>query len=73
MARWRRFSRRRNPTVLDGTTVKRSVEVSAPTYLYTGTDMFADFGTLPSAFTVRVAQVSAVYAEGTPLERIINV
>jgi hypothetical protein len=35
--------------------------------------MLADFGVLPSALTLRVAQVSAAFGAGTVLERVVNV
>jgi len=60
-------------TILDGSIVKRSVEVTAPTYLYTTATMLADFGAMPASFSVRLAQVSALVGDGISLERIIHV
>jgi hypothetical protein len=60
-------------TILDGVAVKRNLDTTTDTYLYSTADMLADFGALPNSFTARVAQVSAVFGEGTPLERTIHV
>ena len=59
--------------ILDGATVLRSVTTSSSSYQYTIANLLADFGTLPTNFTARVAQISAAYGPGAPLERIINV
>ncbi len=59
--------------ILDGTVVKRSIDVTLPTWLYSTADMLADFGVMPTTFTARIAQVSTATGAGTALERIIHV
>lgn len=59
--------------ILDGATVLRSVTTSSSSYQYTSANLLADFGALPPNFTARVAQISAAYGPGAPLERIISV
>lgn len=59
--------------ILDGAAVKRSYQSTMPTQLYSTADIIADFGSVPTAVAVRVAQVSAAYGPGTFTHRIINV
>jgi GTA TIM-barrel-like domain/Putative phage tail protein len=59
--------------ILDGTTTRRSVMLTTPSYLYSTADITADFGTSPSSLSLRVAQVSAAYGVGTTYERTLNV
>ena len=59
--------------ILDGSTVKRSLMVAAPTCLYTLADITVDFGAVPATLAVRLAQVSMAYGVGTRLERTLNV
>jgi GTA TIM-barrel-like domain/Putative phage tail protein len=58
--------------ILDGAAVKRAVSVSAPAFTYALADQVADFGGPVSVLGVRIAQVSAVFGRGTPLERTIH-
>ncbi len=60
-------------TILDGTTVKREVEIDEASYLYSAAAMAADFGGVPPFFTTRVAQLSATFGAGSATERPINV
>jgi hypothetical protein len=57
---------------LDGTTVKRSVTVLAPAWVYGAAEQAADFGSLPAVLGVRVRQVSATEGPGTPAERVFG-
>jgi hypothetical protein len=54
--------------ILDGGDVVRSVELSAPAYLYTAAEQTADFGGTATGFAVRVAQVSAAVGPGLKLQ-----
>jgi hypothetical protein len=58
--------------ILDGAIVKRAATVATSTFTYTAAQIAADFGTLPTSFTVRVAQVSPVVGAGTFTQRTIN-
>jgi GTA TIM-barrel-like domain/Putative phage tail protein len=58
--------------ILDGAVVKRTAQVSTAAYIYNAADIAADFGSAPSSFTVRVAQLSAVTGAGTFTQRTIN-
>jgi hypothetical protein len=57
----------------DGGAVRRSVEVGAPAYLYGAAEQTADFGALPDALTLGVAQLSAAVGAGTPLLETLHV
>ena len=59
--------------VLDGSTVKRTVTVSSPSFGYPAVQIAADFGTDPGLFTLRIAQVSATYGAGAVLQRTLYV
>jgi hypothetical protein len=59
--------------IFDGATLKRSETITAPNYLYSTTNITADFGMMPTSFTIRVAQLSTALGAGVTLERIINV
>jgi hypothetical protein len=59
--------------ILDGPAVKRSASLSAPTYRYLAADIAADFGTAPSSFSLRVAQMSAVFGRGANLVETVDV
>ena len=50
--------------ILDGGDVVRSVDLDAPTFLYTAAMQIADFGSTQWNVTIRVAQVSQVYGAG---------
>jgi hypothetical protein len=58
--------------ILDGAVVKRSSTVTTSPFTYTAAQIAADFGTTPTSFTVRVAQVSPVVGAGTFTQRTIN-
>ena len=58
--------------IMSGSTVKRSVTVSTPSYTYTAAQIAADFGADPGVFTIRVAQISTVFGPGTKLQRTLN-
>ena len=49
--------------IYDGVTLKRTLDVAAPSVTYTAAQQTADFGGAAS-FTFRVAQVSAVHGPG---------
>ena len=59
--------------VMQGSIVKRSVTVDTPEYLYPASAIAADFGADPGSFTLRIAQLSAVYGRGANLQRTIDV
>ncbi len=59
--------------ILDGTAVMRSIISTTPLHLYATADVIADFGSIPSSLTYRVAQASAAYGNGTFAQRTINV
>jgi hypothetical protein len=50
--------------ILDGTTLKRSVTVSSPAYVYSAADQTTDFGSPPGSLTLRVAQLGDGGAPG---------
>jgi hypothetical protein len=50
--------------ILDGVTLKRSVTVSSPVYVYSAADQTADFGAPPGSMTLRVAQLGDGGAPG---------
>lgn len=56
-------------TILDGETEVRSLDVSQNAVAYAAADQTADFGGPATDFTLRVAQLSAVYGAGHPTER----
>ena len=53
--------------IMAGATVKRAVEVTSSSYRYVATDIATDFGAVPTAYDLRVAQVSAAYGAGAAL------
>lgn len=59
--------------ILNGASVKRSIQTSSPSHLYLNADVLSDFGTGPSAITLRIAQLSATFGPGASLERTFNV
>jgi hypothetical protein len=58
-------SERYEVDVLDGASVKRTIAVAAPAAGYTAAEQVADFGSVQSAVTVRVHQLSDVVGRGT--------
>jgi hypothetical protein len=59
--------------ILDGTTPRRTIEPASPHYSYTAEEQVADFGGPATAFTVRVAQVSAAAGAGFTMEEVVHV
>ena len=60
--------------IVDGATVKREQETTAPEFLWTAAQQAADFPSgLPPALTVRVAQVSEMFGPGAWQEEVIHV
>ncbi|MGH6907510.1 MAG: baseplate megatron protein TIM-barrel domain-containing protein, partial [Aestuariivirga sp.] len=59
--------------ILDGVSVKRSVTLAVPSYRYLASEIAADFGTPPSAFTLRIAQSSTAFGRGAPLVETVRV
>jgi hypothetical protein len=51
-------------TIFDGEEPVRSLDLSAPRYLYSTDDQETDFGTVPNSFSFSVAQLSAVLGAG---------
>jgi len=51
-------------TILDGSTVKRSVTVAGPAYTYIAAEQTADFGSLPGSLQLRVSQMADNGGEG---------
>ena len=58
--------------IRDGPDVVRSLEVASPAYFYSAADQTADFGLLPSEFSLRVAQLSATVGAGRMLEAVVS-
>lgn len=54
--------------VMQGSTVKRTITVTSPTWTYSATNQTADFGSPQSSITFRIYQLSAVVGRGFPLE-----
>ena len=52
--------------ILSGSSVKRTLALTAPALTYTASDQIADFGAPQSAITIRISQVSASYGRGAP-------
>jgi GTA TIM-barrel-like domain/Putative phage tail protein len=59
--------------VMNGAAVVRGLTPAVPSQFYSDAEMTADFGTVPSTLTLRVAQMSAAVGAGTILERTLNV
>lgn len=58
--------------ILDGVTVKRSVETTTPGFLYVAADQTADFGAPPALLRIRVAQLSEFGTTGLNNELTIT-
>ncbi len=58
--------------IFDGASVKRSADVTTPSYRYLAGDIAADFGTTPANFTVGVAQLSATFGAGVKTMGILH-
>jgi hypothetical protein len=59
--------------ILDGAEVIRTIETTAPLATYAAADQTGDFGGLPDAIAVRIAQVSASEGPGITAETTIHV
>jgi hypothetical protein len=59
--------------ILDGASVLRSVEVSAPMALYAADDELADFGAPQTSLAIRITQVSAAIGRGHPADVILPI
>lgn len=59
--------------ILNGASVVRGVNVSTPQYLYTATQIAADFGVAPSSLSLRLQQLSTAFGPGAVLQRTLNV
>jgi hypothetical protein len=57
--------------ILSNTSLKRTLLASTPAVLYSAAFQIADFGSLQSAVTVRIAQVSPSYGRGTSATRTL--
>jgi hypothetical protein len=51
---------------MNGSTVLRTLAVSAPAAIYTAAQQIADFGIAQPSVTVRVVQLSTAIGRGTP-------
>jgi hypothetical protein len=58
--------------IMDGAAVRRAVEVTNPSYRYAASDIATDFGMAPSAYDLRVAQVSASFGRGATLAGTVS-
>jgi hypothetical protein len=59
--------------ILDGAVLKRRLEPASPFYVYSAAEQAADFGGPATAFTTRIAQLSATAGPGYALQEIVNV
>jgi hypothetical protein len=59
--------------ILDGDDVVRTCSVAAPSAIYVAADQAADFGTLPDAIAVAIAQVSATDGAGLAARETLSV
>ena len=57
--------------IMDGTTVKRTIETIVPTATYTSAQQVADFGAPQPSVTLRVHQVSSSYGRGAATEAVV--
>lgn len=54
--------------VMSGSTVKRTIAVTSPTFTYSAANQVADFGSAQAAINFRIYQLSGVVGRGYPLE-----
>ena len=59
--------------ILNGASVVRSAETTAPAYDYAEADQIADFGTAPSQLSFRVAQIAPGFGPGVSHEVTVDV
>jgi hypothetical protein len=57
--------------VMDGATVKRTIESTVPGATYTAAQQTVDFGAPQAAVTVRVHQLSQTYGRGAATEAVV--
>lgn len=57
--------------VMSGSTVKRTISITSPSFTYTAADQTTDFGSPQTSITLRIYQVSATVGRGYPLEVIL--
>jgi hypothetical protein len=58
--------------IMNGSTVMRTFfSVTTPTVTYTAAEQSADWGTVPSSFTVNVYQISARYGRGKQASAVV--
>ena len=57
--------------IMDGATVKRTIETVAVTATYTAAEQTLDFGAPQTAVTVRMHQLSATYGRGAATEAVL--
>ncbi|KAB1112733.1 hypothetical protein F4V89_14995 [Neorhizobium galegae] len=57
--------------LLDGTIVRRSVEVTEPAFTYPAADEIADFGGIRSSLSLRVRQMGRAVPLGVPAEAVV--
>ncbi len=59
--------------ILDGSAIKRSIEVLQPDCLYPVSDELADFGAVQTAVSIRVRQVGAKVAHGLGASALLSI
>ncbi len=57
--------------IMDGVAVKRTIESTSPSAIYTAAQQTADFGAPQSTISVRVHQLSATYGRGAATEAVL--
>ncbi len=57
---------------LDGSPARTVTGLSTPAWTYPAADQVADFGGPPTAVTIRIAQVSALFGPGQPATRTVT-
>ena len=57
--------------ILDGSVVKRTLSVTAPTATYTQADQVADFGSAQASYTINVYQFGDVYGRGSAAAAVV--
>ncbi|MNL85178.1 hypothetical protein D3C87_2134040 [compost metagenome] len=57
--------------VLDGTIVRRVVEVAEPAFIYPAIDEIADFGGTQPSLSLRIRQMGRAVPLGTPAEATV--
>jgi len=58
--------------IMNGASVVRTIEATAPTAIYTAAQQIADFGALQSSLHLRVAQISETVGRGFVTERVLT-